>query len=30
MSAAEAHERIEYGAEAVPIAAGLAESLPSG
>jgi 6,7-dimethyl-8-ribityllumazine synthase len=30
MSTAEAHERIEYGAEAVPIAAGLAESLPSG
>jgi 6,7-dimethyl-8-ribityllumazine synthase len=30
MSTAEAHERVEYGAEAVPIAAGLAESLPSG
>ena len=29
MSAAEAHERIEYGAEAVPIAAELAETLLS-
>jgi len=29
MSAAEAHERIEYGADAVPIAAELAETLPA-